>query len=40
LLLKPLKSYTNEWVASISFARDVAGRRKSRSSGIAMVANN
>jgi len=40
LLLKPLKSYTNEWVASMSFARDVTGGRKSRPSAIAMVAHN
>jgi len=38
LLLKPIKSYTNGWVASISFASGVPGGRKPLASVIAMAA--
>ena len=37
LLRKPFKSYTNGWVASISFAKDVPGGRKLLASAIAMA---
>ena len=39
-MLKSIKSYTNGWVAAISFARVVSGGKEIAGSAIAMAANN